>query len=253
MDWWTDFFDDTYLKLWSPLHSPETCEQQAQDLIDVLQLNPGDRVLDAPCGYGRITLPLASRGLRVTGLDLSAPLLRVAKERAKEVQAGELVDFVQADLRDAKINGGFQAAINLFSSVGYGTEEDDERMMRTIHDALAPGGKLYLETMHRDALVTRRALGEVPGFRATGGMTVREKNRFDPTSGRIHSTWTWNSPTASGSRKSNMRLYAANELADLLRRAGFATVECRVGISNDAFSEDTLNERLGLFCTKAAS
>lgn len=252
MDWWREFFDETYLKLWSPLHSAETCEDEAQDIISVMQLRPGDRVLDAPCGYGRVTLPLASRGLRVTGLDLSAPLLNVAKERARAAQLMEQVEFVQADLREAKIAGGFHAAINLFSSVGYGTEDDDEKMMRTIHDALMPGGKLYVDTMHRDALVTRRALGEVPGFRGPGGITMREKNRFDPASGRIHSTWTWNSPTSAGSRDSNMRVYAASELAALLRRAGFASVECRAGISNDAFTEDTLNQRLGLLCTKAA-
>ncbi len=252
MPWWKEFFDETYLKLWSPLHSAAMCEQEAEDIIGVLQLTPGDRVLDAPCGYGRITIPLARRGLRVTGLDLSEALLRVAKERVQEAQLTEHVDLVRTDLRDAKIAGGFRAAINLFSSVGYGTEEDDLKMMRTIHDALMPGGKLYVDTMHRDALVTRRALGAVPGYRGPGGITMREKNRFDPASGRIHSTWTWTGPTQAGSRESNMRLYAANELVALLRRAGFAEVECRAGISNEAFTEETMSERLGLLCVKAS-
>lgn len=251
MAWWQEFFDETYLELWSPLHPPQLCEEEAQALIAVLQLSEGDRVLDAPCGYGRISLPLAKRGLQVTGLDLSKTLLDFAKEKAAAEQLSEQVDFVHADLRDAKIDGGFQAAVNLFSSIGYGEEEDDFRMMRTIHDALAPGGKLYLDTMHRDALVTRQALGEVPGYRGPGGITMREKNQFDPVRGRIHSKWTWNSPTVSGSRESDLRLYSATELVALMQRAGFAQVECRVGISSQDFGEDTLNERLGLLCTKS--
>jgi len=41
-------------------------------------LGTRERVLDAGCGYGRIAVPLAARGYRVTGLDHSEPLLRSA-------------------------------------------------------------------------------------------------------------------------------------------------------------------------------
>ena len=251
MDWWREFFDETYLKLWSPLHSREQCEEEAESLLRILELQPGHRILDAPCGYGRVSLPLARRGLQVTGLDLSEPLLAFAQKQARASDASAQIDFVRADLRSAPLSQHFHAAINLFSSIGYGTEEDDLRMMRTIHDALLPGGKLYLDTMHRDALVTRRALGEVPGLRGPDGITMREKNEFDPATGRIRSTWTWNSPTHAGSRNSSMRVYSATELVAMMREVGFVGVECRVGISDQKFGEDTMGERLGLLCTKA--
>jgi len=45
-------------------------------------LGKRERVLDAGCGYGRIAIPLAARGYRVSGLDLSAPLLISAREAA---------------------------------------------------------------------------------------------------------------------------------------------------------------------------
>jgi 2-polyprenyl-3-methyl-5-hydroxy-6-metoxy-1,4-benzoquinol methylase len=45
-------------------------------------LGKRERVLDAGCGYGRIAIPLAARGYRVSGLDLSAPLLISARETA---------------------------------------------------------------------------------------------------------------------------------------------------------------------------
>jgi ubiquinone/menaquinone biosynthesis C-methylase UbiE len=45
-------------------------------------LGKRERVLDAGCGYGRIAIPLAARGYRVSGLDLTAPLLISAQEAA---------------------------------------------------------------------------------------------------------------------------------------------------------------------------
>jgi SAM-dependent methyltransferase len=253
MDWWREFFDETYLKLWSPLHSREQCDEEADELIRILGLAPGDHILDAPCGYGRVSLPLAQRGLRVTGLDLSLPLLSFAKDKLAASPPPGPVDFLHADLRDAKLAPQFHGAINLFSSIGYGAEDDDQRMMQTIFDALVPGAALYVDTMHRDALVVRRARDEVPGFRGPSGITMREKNEFDPVAGRIHSTWTWNSPTSAGSRHSSMRIYSATELVALMHRVGFRDVECRVGISDRPFGEDTLGERLGLLCHKPAS
>ena len=45
-------------------------------------LGKRERVLDAGCGYGRIAIPLAARGYRVTGLDVTPPLLISAREAA---------------------------------------------------------------------------------------------------------------------------------------------------------------------------
>lgn len=252
MDWWQDFFDETYLELWSHVHPPEQCEAEADDLIRVMGIAPGDRVLDAPCGYGRITLPLAKRGALLTGVDYSADLLRVARDKCQSTGLASRVELVQADLRHTHLESNFSAAIHLFSSIGYGSEAEDACVLHNIYEALAPGGKLFLETMHRDAVVSFRARGEVTGLRGPGGITMREKNHFDPVTSRMHSTWTWNSPTISGSRDSVIRLYSATELVVLLKEAGFADVQCRAGISETPFTEETLDARLGLLCCKAA-
>lgn len=64
-------------------------------------------VLELGCGTGRVAIPLARAGLRVTGVDLSPAMLAIARERA----AGVEVRFVEADLRALDLGERFDAVI----------------------------------------------------------------------------------------------------------------------------------------------
>jgi len=203
-------------------------------------------VLDAPCGYGRVALPLAELGMRVCGVDYSESLLTIAKKADTKGS----VTWQQADLRTAQLGSGYQAAINLFSSIGYGSEGEDRAILANLFGALTPGGTLVIDTMHRDALVTRRARGETAGLRGPNGLTMREKNAFDPVTGRIQTTWTWNSPTQSGQRSSEMRLYSVTELVVLLRDLGFYEIEVRAGLTDTPLTQESLGSRAMLLCRK---
>ncbi len=249
--WWQEFFDEEYLELWSHLYPASQCESDAESIRTILNLGPGDRILDAACGYGRMSLPFAKLGLSVLGVDYSADLL--ARANADAAECKEAIDLVyqEADLRTLELNASFDAAVSLFSSLGYGSEDDDLRTLQTIANALVPGGQFLLETVHRDAIVTRRALGQTTGFRGPNGLTLREKNTFNPVRGEIHSTWSWNSPTYSGSKHSVIRMYSASELVSLLTRAGFVEIRCYCGFSDRPFDETSLDERLGILSVKA--
>jgi 2-polyprenyl-3-methyl-5-hydroxy-6-metoxy-1,4-benzoquinol methylase len=75
-DWVAGFFDDDYIRLWGDVvATPE----QVDDLWSLLGRREGSRVLDAPCGYGRLSRPLAERGALVLGVDLSESLVAHAE------------------------------------------------------------------------------------------------------------------------------------------------------------------------------
>ena len=63
-------------------------DDEAAAIAALLDLPPGARVLDAPCGGGRIAVRLAERSLDVTGVDISAPELEFARSVAAERASG---------------------------------------------------------------------------------------------------------------------------------------------------------------------
>ena len=82
-------------------------ELEVQFAVDQLRLAAGDRLLDLGCGWGRHSLPLAARGLRVTGLDLSHELLVLAGYHAR--RRGLAVNWVEGDIAHTPLRGPFDA------------------------------------------------------------------------------------------------------------------------------------------------
>src|SRR5262245_22283594 len=85
-DWYRDFFRDVALDVWRDAIPLSQTEREVEFLVRALQLGPGARVLDVPCGAGRLTLPLRDRGLNLTGVDLAPE--QIAEARRLEAVSG---------------------------------------------------------------------------------------------------------------------------------------------------------------------
>jgi SAM-dependent methyltransferase len=238
--WWQRFYDRAYVQLWGEFYDAAASQAQADAIWTVLGLAAGRRVLDAPCGFGRLSRPLAARGAQVVGVDQSADLLAEAERTRGELGADALA-YVHHDLRqplDAGL-GTFDAAIDVFSSIGHGSEDDDRAVFATFARVLAPGGQLLVETMHRDVIIARRARGEVmTERRLSDGTVLREDARWDPLRGRVDSTWRWHGPAGDGEKRSSLRLYALPELVALLAGAGFDVTAAYRGCTTEPFTGD---------------
>ena len=190
-----------------------------------------------PCGFGRHCVPLARAGYRVTGVDRSGALLEEARRRA----AGERwPKFTQADYRDLPFKDeSFDAALNLFTSLGYLGDEEDTKVLAQIRRVLRPGGKLVLETMHRDRLIRQlerqRLAADGGGTAAARAAHVRSRrgrraDDADARGDRRHARVT---------HVERPRLQR-DELVALARSArGFAEVKCWGGFEHEPFTPDT--------------
>ena len=231
---WDELFDELYLRTYAD-HEPGDSREEALAAVRLAGVEPPGEVLDAPCGYGRHSRALAEAGFRVTGADRSPVLLEEARRRSS---GAEWPSWVQADHRELPFEDhSFDCVLNLFSSIGYRGEEGDLQTLREARRVLRPGGRLVLETQHRDRVM---AIYQESDWEARGDDLRLDVRRFDPVAGEVESDLILIG--ADGSRHSvtyRIRLYTATELVRLVSEAGFVKVECFGTFAGDPLSRDT--------------
>ena len=167
-DWFASWFDSPHYHQLYAHRDAEEASRLIDRLIERDLLVPGSTVLDLGCGTGRHSRHLAGRGFDVTGIDLSAESLRLA--RASE---GSNLRFLRQDMRLPFRAGPFDHILNLFTSFGYFDDPSDHMaVVHNIATALRPGGTLvldYLNVRYAEAHLVAAEAVERPevGFRVT--------------------------------------------------------------------------------------
>jgi ubiquinone/menaquinone biosynthesis C-methylase UbiE len=213
-------FDDMGV-FWAEIADLHQTDQQLGFLKS--QLKPGGYVLDLACGTGRHTIPLSQAGFGMVGLDVSAKLLRIAKQRSKEIAV------VRGDMRFLPFKAeAFAAAVSMDTSFGYlPSEQDDAASLAEVQRVLGRDGVLVVDVFNREEL--KRKYGD------KGYMTRREypsfwllqKRTVTKDGGRLHDLWTIYGKADGQIRvfEHEARLYTLDGLHVLLKNAGFAVKE----------------------------
>lgn len=224
-DWWKTLFDEVYLLTDARSVDDDDITRLEVDVFtSLVPMQADDRILDLCGGHGRHALELCRRGFRgCTVVDYSSSLLAIGKQKASRLRYP--VQFVQADARIPAIaNGVFDHVLVLGNSLGYIMEPDaDLRILQECRRLLQSGGWLLLDVTDGDAVRTKTTpaawheIGddvvvcrcrEVRDRRVCAREMVLSKSR-----GLIRD------------RTYCIRLYSAEELADLVRRAGFVDLQ----------------------------
>src|SRR2546430_5034256 len=107
-------------------------------IVDFLaDLAGAGAALELGIGTGRIALPLARRGVRVHGIDLSATM--VARLRAKP--GGENIDVTIGDFATTRVEGRFAVAYLVFNTImNLTTQGEQVACFQNVAEHLEPGG-----------------------------------------------------------------------------------------------------------------
>jgi SAM-dependent methyltransferase len=193
-------------------------------------------VLDACCGPGRHSLELASRGYRVTGIDITEAYLEAARESAAGWTTGAPPHFLHADIRDFRARARFDLAINLYSSFGYFTDpEDDLRALRRLRSVLKPGGSLLLEMTGKETAARDFVTGE--SFERGGWTVTTEFSVVGPWEG-LRNRWILSRGEELVDRAFVLRLYSGRELETALLQSGFASVSILGGLDGSPYDQN---------------
>lgn len=146
-DWVENVPDETWN---SPM---EKASSDASTITGCLGLAAGQRVLDCPCGDGRIAVHLARSGISITGVDINERFIRQAGDRFRE--AGLDGEFIKMDMRFLPFKDEFDAVVVWFNSFGYFGGVDDIACMESLGRALKPGGRLLVEAPNRRKVLSQ--------------------------------------------------------------------------------------------------
>ena len=80
-EWWREFYTGTWQRVQPLLRTPEQTQEEADFIEDVLDLKPPAAILDVPCGEGRLTMELASRGYKMHRVDINKHFLKIAEKK----------------------------------------------------------------------------------------------------------------------------------------------------------------------------
>jgi len=137
-------------------------DQQVGFLIEELAIKRGGRVLDVGTGAGRHAVEFARRGMSVAAVDISARLLEIALDQAREADVA--INFVHGDAREMDFAQRFDAAICLCEGA-FGLLENDRenaRVLKSTRAQLHDGAAFALSVLNVGRILAHR--DQHPGF-----------------------------------------------------------------------------------------
>jgi SAM-dependent methyltransferase len=170
-EWFEEWFGEDYLRLYP--HRDDADARRAVALIArTVGLQPGWRVLDVACGAGRHAKAFVEAGARCFGLDLSATLLRVARQVTD-------APLIRADMRQLPVRpSSMHLTVNLFTSFGYFDRDTEHRMaLEEMISTVVPGGWFVIDFLN-PAAVRRELIPEEMVH--LDGQTVRVTRSVSP-------------------------------------------------------------------------
>jgi ubiquinone/menaquinone biosynthesis C-methylase UbiE len=114
-------------------------------VVRLLELKPGERVIDVACGQGVLCRVLAERGAEVTGVDAAEPLIRAGRERGPEHIRYHVADARELATAPFLPAGGFAAATCVLAIQNI---QPIAPVFQGVHRLLRPGGRFVLVMMH---------------------------------------------------------------------------------------------------------
>ncbi len=136
-------------------------------LLKYLDLPAHSKVLDLACGKGRHSIVLNQLGYDVTGVDLADESIAEAKK-----QENATLKFFVHDMREVFRENYFDAVVNLFTSFGYMTkDEDNKAVIDAVYADLKTDGIFVLDFLNAEKV--KQAVAQTPGgMMETEGATI---------------------------------------------------------------------------------
>ncbi|MFI8931812.1 class I SAM-dependent DNA methyltransferase [Streptomyces sp. NPDC053474] len=226
---------DRYADIWDSW-TPDDSRDDAEEAADFLAALAKDgTALELGIGTGRVALPLAQRGVRVSGIDASPKMLR----RLKEKPGGDQIEVFEGNFADVDVEAEYDVVfIALATLFVLPDQEEQARCLANSAKRLKPDGRLVVQNIVPDMTYYQRGrqndYGMTEPFRISGRLAGHprlawfEMNHVDPTTQMVKRTDVIMSEKGNKIIAATMRFVWPSE-QDLMARLGGLELEDRWG------------------------
>lgn len=207
--------------LYDRLMPPSSCRAFYQSVAP-----PEAAVLDLGCGTGRLSVPLALAGRRVTGLDAAPAMLEAAQAKAEA--AGVHVEWRRGDMTSFELDRRFDLIMVTGNTLAHLTTDADlYGCLRGIRRHLGPGGLFAWDVVNAKRRPSPDPEKERTRRAPVGsGLRIRETACFNPATGVSRSQWRVQQGDGAVHRlEFALRSFRPDDLAAALESAGLRLLE----------------------------
>jgi cyclopropane fatty-acyl-phospholipid synthase-like methyltransferase len=148
-EWFKDWFNSSYYHILYKNRDEKEAAIFIDKLADHLKLNESHVIWDLACGKGRHSLYLNKKGYNVTGTDLSQNNIQEASRFASDT-----LEFEVHDMREPFRTNYFTHVFNLFTSIGYFENfQDNLNVFSNVYAALKKNGLFVIDFFNADVVL----------------------------------------------------------------------------------------------------
>lgn len=251
LNWWKKIFNEKYLKTYIDIIPPERTLKETRWLLKFIKKNfkkKKIKILDLACGYGRHSIPLAKAGHLVVGVDYSRYFLNLAKTQIKNLNIKNL-KLIRQDIRKLQFKNYFDLVINIFTSFGYFTNENDNILvLKNVFKALKRGGYFildlenpgrWMEMFLKNRKYENNFLTIEDIRKQSNELLVKTQITFDHYSLKIFIRRSWVENKKKNGYISFFKLYYPEDISSILKLIGFKIKKIIGSFDNSKFTNQS--------------
>jgi len=216
------FFNGIYKEIWRQVLPEGLTKAENEWLLNETNIQPGERLLDLMCGYGRHALALAKKGVQVTAVDNLHDYIEEIKTAAQKENLP--VDCLEEDVLKLDLNGEYEAAICMGNSICFFDAGDVLKIFLQVSKHIKTGGKFIICTWRLNEIVANGFKEKAWSYVGQTKFLADSKFLLQPS--RIEINNIFISPDGRTEEKTAIDyLYSLNETEQMLNLAGFVMKE----------------------------
>lgn len=224
-NWYESFFTGINCEMWERAMPEEVNTAEAGFLNDLLEVQKGSNILDIPCGFGRLAIPLAKRGFSLTCVDISEHFITALDKKVKEENLP--IRTIHGNILSMDLNGSYDGAYCMGNSFGYFDYRGMEIFVKKLSSCLKPRGRFMIHS----GMVAESILPKMPGEKSyvLGDLTMQIHNEYNVEESYLVSRLTYQKNNHSEEHSFKHYVYTIGEIRRLLRASGLKIIKLYSG------------------------